>query len=50
MAPPGHAPGSMFPAGFEHIAGGYAAGYYSHLWSQAFLKRGPASCAPPPAA
>ena len=31
--PLGHVPGSQFPAGFGHIAGHYAGGYYSYLWS-----------------
>jgi len=32
--PLGHAEGTMFPAGFSHIASNYAAGYYGYMWSQ----------------
>jgi len=32
--PLGYVEGTMFPAGFEHIADGYGAGYYGYMWSQ----------------
>ncbi|HSW07697.1 M3 family metallopeptidase [Aquabacterium sp.] len=31
--PLGHVKGTMFPAGFAHIATNYSAGYYGYLWS-----------------
>jgi thimet oligopeptidase len=30
----GYVEGSLFPAGFDHLMGGYAAGYYGYMWSQ----------------
>lgn len=36
--PLGHVPGTMFPAGFSHIASHYGAGYYAYLWSLALAQ------------
>ncbi|QJR15640.1 M3 family metallopeptidase [Usitatibacter palustris] len=34
VSPLGHVEGTMFPAGFSHIASNYAAGYYGYMWSE----------------
>ncbi|HEX3583678.1 MAG TPA: M3 family metallopeptidase, partial [Thermoanaerobaculia bacterium] len=32
--PLGHIEGTAFPGTFEHIASGYAAGYYGYMWAK----------------
>ncbi|MBV8516981.1 MAG: Zn-dependent oligopeptidase [Acidobacteria bacterium] len=34
LTPMGHVDGTQFPGTFEHIASGYAAGYYGYMWAK----------------